>query len=170
MVVTSLPDRLESPRVRLILISRQDAADMLAGRRQDRWHPAYPRRDDLDAVSMVGAGQSETDHTWGPRHVVVDALAVGSIGCFGPPMPATDGTPETEVGYGLVADYRGIGIATEALGLLCGAVDELGVRLRASTEPDNAASLRVLAKAGFTQVRGTDEEGHLVLVRPVASA
>ena len=43
---------------------------------------------------------------WGPRHVVWEQLAVGSIGFYGPP---TDG--EVEVGYGLVGEARGHGLA-----------------------------------------------------------
>ena len=39
--------------------------------------------------------------------------------------------------------------------------------VRARVEPDNRASIRVLAKAGFTELRGSDEEGHLVMARPV---
>ena len=158
----TLPERLESDRLRLILMTAADVADMQAGRRQDRWHPAYPRRDDVDSTVLFKDGD-----TWGPRHVVHDAQAVGSIGFFGPPTPADDGVLETEVGYGLVEDARGIGLATEALTLLCGVVDPLGVRLRASVDPANAASLRVVAKCGFTQVRGSNEDGELVLVRPV---
>ena len=157
-----LPERLESERLRLILMTGADVADMQAGRHQDRWHPGYPRRDDVDSTVLFCDGD-----TWGPRHLVHQAQAVGSIGFFGPPTPADDGVPETEVGYGLVEDARGLGLATEALGLLCAAVDPLGVRLRASVDPTNAASLRVVAKCGFTQVRGSNEDGELVLVRPV---
>jgi [ribosomal protein S5]-alanine N-acetyltransferase len=159
-----LPERLESERLRLILLTAADVTDMRAGRRQDRWHPGYPRRDDVDATALFQDGD-----TWGPRHVVHEAQAVGSIGFFGPPTPAEDGVLETEVGYGLVEDARGIGLATEALTLLCSAVDPLCVRLRASVDPANSSSLRVVAKCGFTQVRGTNEDGELVLVRPVAS-
>jgi [ribosomal protein S5]-alanine N-acetyltransferase len=161
--MSDLPELISSDRVRLFLVSPEDAADMLAGRHQERWHPAYPRKDDVDAASMVkGAGG-----TWGPRHIVVDRLAVGSIGCFGPPE---DG--ETEVGYGLVPDARGRGIATEALRLLVTEADRIGVRLRASVDPENTASLRVLAKCGFSDLRGTTEDGELVMVRrprPVAA-
>ena len=160
VAVSGLPERIESGRVRLILISPDDAADMLAGRRQERWHADYPRRDDVDAASMIGPREGAADG-WGPRHVVVDGLAVGSIGFFGPPV---DG--EVEVGYGLVEAARGRGIATEALDAVLEHVDRLGVRVRASTEPENTASLRVLAKAGFTQLRGSDDEGRLVLARP----
>ena len=158
----ALPERLESERLRLILLTAADVADMRAGRRQDRWHPDYPRRDDVDATALFRDGD-----TWGPRHIVHQAQAVGSIGFFGPPSDAEDGVCETEVGYGLVEQARGMGLATEALALLCAAVDPLGVRLRASVDPRNAASLRVVATCGFTQVRGSNEDGELVLVRPV---
>ncbi|CAN5604273.1 hypothetical protein BH11ACT8_BH11ACT8_12070 [soil metagenome] len=153
-----LPQQVSSSRLRLILISAADAADMLAGRHQARWHRDYPRQDDVDAASMVGDGRS----TWGARHVVADLQAIGSIGFFGPPQ---DG--EVEVGYGLVPEARGRGLVTEALRALLADTDLLGVRVRASVEPSNAAGLRVLATTGFTELRGSNEDGHLVMVRPL---
>jgi RimJ/RimL family protein N-acetyltransferase len=92
---------------------------------------------------------------------------VGSIGFFGPPEPAADGVPEVEVGYGLVEDARGAGVATEALTAMLGAAESAGARVRASVLPDNAASIRVLAKCGFTELRGSNEDGELVLARPL---
>lgn len=161
---TPLPERIQTERLRLILLTRADADDMLAGRRQDRWHPAYPSRDDVDAASMVAAGD---DATWGPRHVVLGHQAVGSIGCFGAPTDAADGVPETEVGYGLVAEVRNRGLATEALRALASEADRAGVRLRASVAPDNQPGLKVLARCGFTQLRGATDDGLLVMVRPL---
>lgn len=152
-----LPDVISSERLRLVLMSTADAADMRCGRRQDRWHPSYPRADDVDAASTVRAGD-----TWGPRHVVLDRLAVGSIGCYGPPDAG-----EAEVGYGLVEEVRGRGLATEALRALVAETDRVGVRLRASVAPDNAASLRVLARCGFTDLRGSNPDGELVMARPL---
>lgn len=152
----ALPDRITTDRLRLILVTPDEAADMRAGRRQDRWHPSYPRPDDVDAASMVRA-----DDPWGPRHVVLGHQAVGTIGCFGPP---DDG--ETEIGFGLVADVRGQRIATEALTAYVEEADRLGVRLTARVRPDNAASLRVLARCGFTELRGTTDDDELVLARP----
>jgi RimJ/RimL family protein N-acetyltransferase len=102
------------------------------------------------------------DDTWGPRHIVLGRLAVGSIGCFGPPV---DG--ETEVGYGLVEEARGSGVAGEALRGLLAETDRLGVRVRASVSPTNRAGLRVLAKCGFTELRGSNEDGGLVMGRPL---
>src|SRR5690348_17425256 len=123
---------------------------MRAGRRAPTWHPDYPRKDDLDAVSMIPAAsdrRAADDLSWSSRHVVraFDGLVVGSIGFFGPPAPAEDGVAEVEVGYGLVADARGRGVITEALRGLLAYTDAAGIRVRASVEPDNTASVRVLA-------------------------
>lgn len=153
-------------RLRLILVSPDDAADMLAGRHQDRWHPDYPRPDDVDAASLVRGPDP-----WGPRHVVHGVQAVGSIGFFGPPDAAdgSDSAAEVEVGFGLVAPARGAGLASEALAGLLAATDALGVAVRARTRPDNRGAVRVLAKNGFTDLRGSDEEGLLVMGRPLPS-
>ncbi|MFC6285443.1 GNAT family N-acetyltransferase [Nocardioides sp. GCM10027113] len=162
----SLPGEVATLRLRLPLVTRDERDDMLAGRRRPRWHPDYPREDDRDAASMIpDAGPGP----WHVRHVVraFDGLVVGTIGFFGPPTEV-DGTPEAEVGFGLVEDARGHGAATEALRGLLGETDRLGVRVRASVRPENAASLRVLAKCGFTGLRGSNEDGELVMVRPLA--
>lgn len=152
-------------RLRLPLWTADDVAAIRAGASRDGWHRDYPRPDDRDAATLWRDGD-----TWGPRHIVRGVTALGSIGFFGPPEPGADGVLETEVGYGLVAEARGYGFATEALqGLLAGA-DAAGVRVRASVEPANAASIRVLAKCGFTQLRGANEDGELVMARPVPRA
>lgn len=153
---------LTTERLVLPLWSSDVVADLRAGRRRPEWHRDFPRTDDLDAATLWVDGDP-----WGPRSIVRGTTVLGSIGCFGPPEPATDGVPETEVGYGLVAEARGCGFATEALSAVLAAADAAGVRLRASVEPGNAAGLRVLAKSGFTSLRGADEEGRLVMARPL---
>lgn len=154
------PVVLSTTRLRLILVSHDDAADMLAGRHQPRWHPDYPRADDVDAASLVRPGAALDP--WGPRHLVWEQQAVGGIGFFGPP---TDG--EVEVGYGLVEAVRGHGLVAEALAALLAETDRLGVRVRASVRPTNRPSVRVLAAAGFTDLRGSTEDGQLVMARPL---
>lgn len=153
----TLPIEIASARLRLRLITTADAAAMRTGHRDPAWHPGYPRPDDVDAASLARDGE-----TWGPRHIMWDGRAVGTIGPLGPPE---DG--EVEVGYGLVESARGRGLAAEALRALLAETDAAGVRVRAGVRPDNAASLRVLAGCGFTELRGSDDEGALVLARPL---
>ena len=173
--VSELPTEIATLRLRLPLVTPEEAADMLAGRRRPGWHPEYPRKDDVDAASMVRPGQ-----TWGPRHIVraFDGLVVGGLGFFGPPEAppistelstgtVPESVPEAEVGYGLVSDARGHGAATEALKGLLAEADRLGVRVRACVGPENRASVRVLAKAGFTELRGTNDDNQLVMARPL---
>ena len=156
---------LTTERLALPLWSSDVVADLRAGRRRPEWHRDFPRTDDVDAATLWADGDP-----WGPRSIVRGTTVLGSIGCFGPPTPADDGVPETEVGYGLVPEARGWGFATEALSAVLAAADAAGVRLRASVQPDNATSLRVLAKSGFTVLRGADEEGRLVMARPLPPA
>jgi RimJ/RimL family protein N-acetyltransferase len=153
----TLPAEIETARLRLPLVTPAEAAAMRAGRRDSSWHPTYPRPDDVDAASMAREGD-----TWGPRHIVCDGEAVGTIGPLGPPV---DG--EVEVGYGLVEAARGRGLATEALKALLAETDAAGVRVRAGVRPDNGASLKILAGCGFTELRGSNDEGALVLARPL---
>jgi RimJ/RimL family protein N-acetyltransferase len=159
---TTLPDVVTTQRLRLPLWTAEEAEDIRAGRGRDGWHRDYPRQDDRDAATMYHSGDP-----WAPRHVVRGTTALGSIGFFGPPEPAADGVPETEVGYGLVDEAHGWGFATEALKALLQETDRVGVRIRASVAPDNKASIRVLAKCGFTELRGSNEDGELVMVRPL---
>jgi len=139
------------------------AADVAAIRgqaaRPAAWHPDFPRKDDVDAASLWHEGD-----VWGPRSIVRGVTVLGSIGFFGPPDDAGAGL-EVEVGYGLVREAWGWGFATEAL---AGLIDGVEVAVRASVRPENARSLRVLAKCGFTQLRGTTPDGELVMVRPAA--
>lgn len=167
MVRLSLPEVITTARLRLPLITRAQAADMAAGRRQPSWDPQFPREDDLDGVSMIQDPDERGSHTWGSRLVVRahDGLVVGSIGFFGPPDPGEP--PEGEVGYGLVESARGHGVATEALRAVLAEADREGVRVRASVLPENAASVRVLAKCGFIELRGPNESGELVMARPL---
>lgn len=166
--VGELPETLTTARLRLPLISPEDAAGMLAGKRRQSWHRDYPTRRDQDAVAMVKAGDPAA--SWGPRHLVRsgDGTTIGSVGFYGAPAAADDEVLEAEVGFGLVADARGFGAAVEALAVVLAETDRLGVRVRAGVRPENAPALKVLARCGFTQLRGAGEDGTLVMVRPLA--
>ncbi|UDY22151.1 GNAT family N-acetyltransferase [Nocardioides sp. Kera G14] len=161
-----LPEVISTDRLTLPL---WDARDVAAIRgeipRSPHWHPDFPRQDDADAATMWHEGDM-----WGPRSIVRGQTVLGSIGFFGPPTAAVDGVQETEVGFGLVEEARGWGFATEALCACVTAAEAQGVRLRASVEPTNKESLRVLAKAGLTTLRGANDDGHLVFARPFQQA
>lgn len=157
-----LSEVVMTERLSLPLWTAEDVASIRGGDRHPGWHAQFPREDDVDAASMWHDGDP-----WGPRSVVLDGVVVGSMGFYGPPGPAADGTPEAEVGYGLVGEARGVGLATEALTALLAAAEAAGVRVRASVLPDNKESIRVLAKCGFTELRGSNEDGELVLARPL---
>jgi [ribosomal protein S5]-alanine N-acetyltransferase len=151
-------------RLMLPLWTAEDVAALRSGVRRPGWHPQFPREDDRDAASLW-----RPDDAWSSRSIVSavhDRLVVGSIGFYGPPQDAADGVREAEVGYGLVEAARGCGLMTEALTLLLERTDGAGVRVRASVLPGNQASIRVLAACGFTELRGTTEDGELVMVRP----
>ncbi|MFU8870504.1 GNAT family N-acetyltransferase [Micromonospora sp. SL4-19] len=56
------------------------------------------------------------------------------------------------LGYSLLPEARGRGLATRAVGLLAGWAFDIGLaRLWAGTRPENVASQRVLEKVGFTR-------------------
>jgi RimJ/RimL family protein N-acetyltransferase len=150
-------DPVVTPRLTLPLWSAADAAAIRGlAPRPSGWHPDFPRRDDVDAASMWREGD-----VWGPRSIVRGVTTLGSIGFFGPP----EESGEVEVGYGLVREAWGWGFATEALQAVLAAL-EPGIVVRASVAPDNARSIRVLAKCGFTELRGANEDGELVMARP----
>lgn len=163
----TLPEEIVSSRLQLPLVTHEDAVGMLAGRRRVSWHSDYPSRADQDAVAVVKA--ESVDACWGPRHVVrsFDGLVVGSVGFFAAPEPGPDDVPEVEMGVRLVRDASGHGVAEEALGALLAETDRAGVRVRASVRPEDGTRLATLATCGFTQLRGSNEDGELVMVRPL---
>lgn len=157
----ALPDLLRTERLSLPLWTSADVASIRGrGLRQKGWHADFPRQDDIDAASMWREGDD-----WGPRSITRGVTVLGSVGFFGAPQEV-DGVEETEIGYGLVREAWGWGFATEAVKAMVAAAEAEGVRIRASVEPTNAASLKVLAKAGFTQLREATPDGLLVMVRP----
>jgi RimJ/RimL family protein N-acetyltransferase len=129
---------------------------------QDTWADGFPREDDLDGLGMlVRPGDDQSDATqaqpFGSMLIAERASrsAIGSIGFFGPP----DEEGQVTIGYGLVEQYRGRGLGTEALAALiayCRTRPEVSTIL-ADTEVENKVSQRVLEKCGFTFIRANDE-------------
>ena len=67
----------------------------------------------------------------------------------------------TEIGYGLLPEFRGRGYASEAVkAAVRWAAEQDGVRtIEAETDPENLASQSVLARVGFVPTGTNGEEG-----------
>ena len=80
-------------------------------------------------------------------------VVVGSAGFQGRPSARS----EIELGFGIVPEHRGRGYATEAaVALIAWGLEQEGVaRIVARCDPSNAASIRVLEKAGMKR-RGAE--------------
>jgi len=141
--------------MQLHVITPDEARRIVAGAPLpgDRWHPEYPLTDELDVLRPL-ADHPAPDPVFGLM-MILDAagLAVGGIGFFGPP----DADGGVEIGYGLVPSARGQGLATAALTEVLAIAVEHGVKvLRASTDPANLPSSRVLERAGFWELPWND--------------
>lgn len=141
-----------------------DVAAVLGGHRLPHWAPDFPSAADRRISGFV-AEHPEAMNVYGQRQIVEreSGLAVGAIGLFWPP---DDGV--IEIGYGIVESRRGRGYATEAtramtaFGLTAPGVDEVF----ADVELANAASVRVLEKAGLRRVRGDGATARFTARRP----
>lgn len=94
---------------------------------------------------------------WGPwlAFLKTDHTIIGDLGFKGAP----DDKGAVEIGYGLLAEYRGKGYATEAVAAL---VDwgwkQNGIhKIKAETLVDNQESIRVLEKIGMRKVAESEE-------------
>jgi [ribosomal protein S5]-alanine N-acetyltransferase len=140
-----------------------------AGRRLPGWADDYPAEGDaMIAGLLFRAGPAAwpgANQAWGHRQVVerTTGLVVGGIGFAGPPGAAG----EVELGYGIVPSRQGRGYATEAVAAMAAVAwaDPVVEAVVATTATGNAASRRVLEKAGFRLV-AADEELRFRLPRP----
>jgi RimJ/RimL family protein N-acetyltransferase len=117
--------------------------------------PVWPGADFASMLPLLANGFEEPSDSCPPlpTRLVVhreDEVLVGETGFHGP--PDRDGT--VEVGYSVVPEYRGKGIALEATReLLRDAILRAGVRrVCAECEPDNIPSIQVLEKLGMQRV------------------
>lgn len=110
----------------------------------------YTQEDGKEYISaMLSAKEDETF----AFAIVADGKVIGSIGCF---RQGNIHRRTAELGYYIAEEYWGRGIMTEAVMQICQYVFGRSDILRIYAEPFayNAASCRVLEKAGF-QYEGT---------------
>lgn len=110
----------------------------------------YTEQDGEEYISaMLSADENEVF----AFAIAVDGKAVGSIGAF---RQGNIHRQTAELGYYIAEEYWGRGLMTEAVKQICQYVFEESDIIRIFAEPfaHNAASCRVLEKAGF-QYEGT---------------
>jgi ribosomal-protein-alanine N-acetyltransferase len=124
---------------------RERASELIGADLEDDW--PLPDLEDVLPFQRLATGSAAVFGIW----LVVDretARVIGDVGFMGPP----DADSVVEIGYSVSAAHRRSGIASEAVaGLLEWAFEQPDVAaVRARCDPDNAASLRVLERNGFT--------------------
>ena len=110
----------------------------------------YTEQDGVDYISaMLSADENETF----AFAITIDGKVIGSIGVF---RQGNIHRQTAELGYYIAEEYWGKGIMTEAVRQICMYVFDKSDIIRIYAEPFayNAASCRVLEKAGF-QYEGT---------------
>lgn len=143
---------LQGVRVRLRRLNAGDLATFEAYRADPevgRWQGWSPmgREATLAFLTDMHGAEAWAVGRW--FQLAIEELASGKlVGDFG---VCVDGEGSAEIGVTLARDAQGRGLASEAIGLLVSLLFELpGVdRVRAMTDARNAASARLLARAGL---------------------
>lgn len=155
-MLVECPQELQTPRLRLTRIQPGDLADLVAfyadpqvtatlgGLRTADWVAEYLDRQ-IDHWDQNGFG------FWTIRDLASGRFA----GRGGLRFAKVDDREEVEVGYGLLADFWGRGLATEVAdaSVRVGFESLFLPELISFTQPTNAASRRVMEKAGFQYER-----------------
>lgn len=145
------------PLVRLRALSPTESTALTAGQGRPpaglSWHPEYPTTDTFLALGLLRLAHDAagtTGETWGLHQIVVSAagddVVVGDIGFHGPPEPGRRAV--VEIGYAVVPEWRGRGVATQACALILQRAWQDGADL-VQAEAVNPASRAVLRKCGF---------------------
>jgi RimJ/RimL family protein N-acetyltransferase len=137
------------------------------------WARGYPLAGTRIAARMLlrgaeAAGDADDGRVppWGMFQIILrdTGEVIGDIGFHGPPDPA--GT--VEIGYGLVEQHRGRGLAGESAVAICGLSwsRPAVARIIAETDVANTPSAGVLLHAGFHDDGTADGLRHFSLDRP----
>ena len=142
---------METERIRIYPAGREQMERMIASERDEDLQKAY-------GEMLAGSLSHPEDRDWYALWIIekTDGTPVGDL-CF----KGIDAGRNPEIGYGILEAFQGRGYATEAVGLaLQWAFRHPEVKaVEAETDPDNAASQRVLVKCGFRPMGVMGEEG-----------
>ncbi len=144
---------IETDRLRLFAASREEMERFIAAQTEDVLKAAYS---EMFAGCLAHPDRWEWYAIWMIERK--DGTHIGEL-CF--KGLSEDGT--AEIGYGIAEEHQGRGYATEAVSAAADwALGQPGViGITAEVEASNAASRRVLEKAGFLPTGETGEEGLL---------
>jgi RimJ/RimL family protein N-acetyltransferase len=153
-------NQILTERLRLLQLDATQARNLLEGRADsDRpWMAGYPIDGTLVAAEAflrtVDAGIDPGPYGMYQLIRQGDSLVVGDIGFHAPP----DSSGTVTVGYGLAAEARGQGYATEALKAIIGwAIRQPDVRwVEADAAHGNVPSQRVMERAGMRFIGRND--------------
>jgi RimJ/RimL family protein N-acetyltransferase len=157
---TGIVNQILTKRLQLLQLDVVQVRNLLEGRADAErpWMSGYPIEGTLVAAEAflrtVDAGVDPGPYGMYQLVRQSDSLVVGDIGFHAPP----DSSGTVTVGYGLAAQARGQGYATEALQALIGwALAQPGVRgVEADTAHGNVASQRVMERAGMRLIGRND--------------
>ena len=142
---------IETNRLKIYAASQKQMEEFIAMQTVDVLKDAY--REMLDGC-LSHPNQWDWYAIW--MIELKDGTHVGEL-CF----KGVNEEGVAEIGYGILDDYQSCGYATEAVvALTKWALNQVGIsRVEAEAEEDNAASIRVLEKCGFTRNGIIGEEG-----------
>lgn len=142
---------IETERLSLRVASDKEMKDLIGRQSDEILKTAYTEM-------LDGCIRCPEDRIWYAVWMISlkNGVCVGDLSFKGPALGGA-----VEIGYGIDEEYRGNGYASEAVkAAAVWAMTQNGVtRVEAETDPENTASQRVLAKAGFTATGGYGEEG-----------
>jgi [ribosomal protein S5]-alanine N-acetyltransferase len=132
----------------------EEAADLLGIRLPDA--PLDFRAKRFLAHRLEQMRREPEVQQWLARAIVLrdeGRMMVGNAGFHGAPGVNAPGEPRAlEIGYGILAEHRGRGYATEAVDGLLGWARTQGIdHFVASVAPENETSLAIIRKLGFVR-------------------
>jgi ribosomal-protein-alanine N-acetyltransferase len=163
--MTVLTQGTEGDRLRLERLGLARAKALLAGDFSGvDPAPGWPHDDTMDGV-RIGAEHAESDEQTGFLAILRETgQVVGDAGWKGGP----DAEGAAEIGYGIAAQSRGLGLGNELVGLIAGwAGSQPGVRsVVAEVLAGNLPSRKALERNGFALTR--EEPPHVWYARTTA--
>ncbi len=166
--MTGVDGFLETQRLTLRRITLDDAAFMLS-----IWNdPGFLRyvgdrgiRTEKDAAAAIeeSAFRLYEDYGYGPycMSLKADGAEVGICGLF-----RRDNLDDPDIGFAVLPDYCGRGLAGEAAGAVVQHARDLGIPdLKAIVSPDNAASIGLIEKLGLRFERAITMPGDVDPIR-----